>query len=184
MGIKKVAIKVNNPRIFRSLVQELRKNGLIPTVDSGDLTVSDFDRSADIFIQGEDEVKKAITYLQCLRLGKRRFDELLIGIDTNSPRLTVVIVGDGIIIDNMEVWIDEIEDVIEEIISKYPYKRVYIGVGTGNKYGELVYKLLSIRFPFVKKVNESRTSSKNPYVNIKDKDVRAAYMIALRSTKC
>lgn len=184
MGIKKVAIKVNNPRIFRQLIQELRKIDLIPTVDSGDLTISDFDKNADVFIQGEDDIKKAITYLQCLKLGKRKFDELLIGIDTNSPKLTVVILGDGIIIDILEAWIDEIEDIIEEVISKYPYKRIYIGVGTGNKYGELVYKLLSIRFPFVKKVNESRTSLRNPYVNIKDKDVRAAYMIALRSTKC
>ncbi len=184
MGIKKVAIKVNNPRIFRDLVQELRKNGLVPTVDSGDLTISDFDRNADVFIQEEDEIKKTITYLQCLKLGKKKFDELLIGIDTNSPKLTIVVLGDGMIIDSLEVWIDEIEDIIEEIISKYPYKRIYIGVGTGNKYGEVVYKLLSIRFPFVKRVNESRTSLRNPYVNIKDKDVRAAYMIALRSTKC
>ncbi|NON62553.1 hypothetical protein HLB03_07590, partial [Acidianus sp. DSM 29099] len=68
------------------------------------------------------------------------------------------------------------------ILSRYPYKRLYIGIGTGNKYGELVYKLLSLRYPFIKKVDETRTSTKNHYVNIKDKDVRAGFLIALRAT--
>lgn len=163
----------------------MEKMGLHPTTsEAGDLIISDYDKNADIFIENENDVKKAINTALCLLAGKTEFDELLIGIDTNSPKLTVAVVADGKIVESFNTNIYDIEDRLNEIIESYPHKRLHIGVGTGNKYGELVYKLLSLKFPSVKKINENRTSRKNPYFNIKDKDVRAAYLIALRSTIC
>ncbi|ARM77091.1 hypothetical protein B6F84_06315 [Acidianus manzaensis] len=183
--MKRITLRLSNPRIFRQSILEMKKAGLHPTTsDNGDIIISDYDKNADIFIQNEDDIKKAINQILCLSNGKKEFDELLIGIDTNSPNLTLVVVGDGKIIENTNLSIYDIEDKLNEIISTYPHKRLYLGIGTGNKYGEIIYKMLVLKFPMVKRVNESKTSSKNPYTNIKDKDVRAAYLIALRSTIC
>ncbi|AWR98246.1 hypothetical protein DFR86_05375 [Acidianus sulfidivorans JP7] len=183
--MKRITLRLNNPRFFRETLVEIKKAGLHPTTsDDGDFIISDYDRNADIFIENEEDIKKAINTILCLSAGKKEFDELLIGIDTNSPNLTIVVIGDGKILESSNVNLYEIEDKLNEIILSYPHKRLYIGIGTGNKYGEIVYKMLILKFPMIKKVNEKNTSNKNPYINIRDKDVRAAYLIALRATVC
>ncbi|MEM0374366.1 MAG: hypothetical protein QXO96_07440, partial [Sulfolobales archaeon] len=59
-------------------------------------------------------------------------------------------------------------------------KKLKIGVGNGNIYGDIVYKLIKEKYgDNVKLVDEKRTSSFNPYITIKDEDIRAAVKIAL-----
>ncbi|MCI2415016.1 MAG: hypothetical protein MPF33_07230 [Candidatus Aramenus sp.] len=178
MGNKKPLLRVEDPRLFSIVIKEIRKKeeflGKLSWIgiseSEGDITVND-----------EDHVRLAINRAICESKGKEKFNELLIGIDTNSYRLTIVALGDGDLIDVRQTTIDNVEESVEDMIRSVPHDKLYIGVGTGNRLGELVYKMLSMKFGGVRKVNENKTSSRNPYARIKDKDVRAAYLIALRA---
>jgi len=173
--VKKVAVKVNDLKTAYYLINELKKMN-INVAEEGDVIITDE-------IIKQMELHKLIGYILCKVRGKEIFNELLIGIDTNKEeKLTVVVIGDGELLFTSNSNLMDIEDRIREIVSSIPHKRVYIGVGGGNKIGQLVYEILKMNFKEVRIVNEDKTSSKNPFVNIRDKDIRAAYIIALRST--
>ena len=173
--VKKVAVKVNDLKTAYYLINELKKMN-INIAEEGDVIITDE-------LVKQMELNKLIGHILCKVRGKENFNELLIGIDTNKEeRLTIVVIGDGELLFTLNSNLMDIEDKIREIVSSIPHKRLYIGVGGGNKIGQLVYKILKINFKEVKIVNEDKTSSKNPFINIRDKDIRAAYIIALRST--
>ncbi len=180
MGNKRPLLRVEDPRLFSLVIREIKKKEEFV----GELSrIGVSDTEGSIAVNDENQVGLAVNKAICELRGKDKFNELLIGIDTNSYRLTIVAVGDGDIIDVRSATIDNVEESLEEVIKSVPHHRVYIGVGTGNRLGELVYKMLSMKFGGVRRVKEDRTSSKNPYVRIKDKDVRAAYLIALRAVE-
>ncbi|BFH73526.1 hypothetical protein SJAV_14700 [Sulfurisphaera javensis] len=173
--VKKVALKVSDPKVTYYLINTLKKFN-ISISEEGEIVINDN-------LVEKMNFNSLIGYIVCKSRNKDRFNELLIGIDTNKEeKLTIVIIGDGEIlyVDNSNLM--DIEEKIEYLVSLFPHKKLYIGVGGGNKIGELVYRILKIKFPETKIVNESKTSSKNPFINIKDRDIRAAYAIALRST--
>ncbi|AWR94592.2 hypothetical protein [Acidianus brierleyi] len=180
MGIKKPLLRINDPRLFPLTIKEIKKRENLLDSMSSKIEVSEC--SGDIVINKEEDIELAINKAICEAQGKEKFNEVLVGIDTNSFRLTIAVVADGTLIDTKQTQIESVEDTIDSILESFPHNRFYIGVGTGNRLGELVYKVLSLKFPGVKRVDERKTSSKNPYVKIKNKDIRAAYLIALRST--
>ncbi|MBB5252952.1 hypothetical protein [Sulfurisphaera ohwakuensis] len=173
--VKKVALRVSDPKLMYYLISNLKKFDILIAED-GDIIITDN-------LIKKFNFDKLIGYIVCKVRGKDNFNELLIGIDTNKEeKLTVVVVGDGELIYSANSNLMEIEEKISNIVSMFPHKKLYIGVGGGNKIGELVYRMLKIKFSETKIVNENKTSSKNPFINIKDRDIRAAYLIALRST--
>jgi len=173
--VKKVAVKVNDPKVAYYLINKLKKIN-ISIAEDGDIVITDD-------LVKKLELNKLIGYILCKVRGKESFNELLIGIDTNKEeKLTVVAIGDGELLYTLNSNLMDIEEKIHGILSSIPHKRVYIGVGGGNRIGQLVYRVLKINFKDTKIVNENKTSEKNPFINIKDRDIRAAYAIALRST--
>lgn len=173
--VKKVALKISDPKTAYYLLTTLKKFGISPS-EEGEILIT------DSLIEKLD-IKSLVGYILCNIRGKERFNELLIGVDTNKEeKLTIVVVGDGELIYSENANLLDIEEKITTIVNMFPHKKLYIGIGGGNKIGELVYRILKIKFIETKIVNENKTSSKNPFINIKDKDIRAAYAIALRST--
>ncbi|AWR99689.1 hypothetical protein [Metallosphaera hakonensis] len=181
MKNKKVLLKVEDPKFFIELYHRLKHLGIDVSTDSGTIVVSD-SGEGDVVISPELGLSKATAEIYLKVIGKQKFDELLIGIDTNQERLTVVVLADGELLEHKELSLEESPAYINSVISEYPYTKLYIGVGVGNVKGLNAYKFLKKYFAFAKMVNESKTNSKSPYVSIKDRDLRAAYAIALRST--
>ncbi|MBP1357329.1 MAG: hypothetical protein JZD40_02410 [Sulfolobus sp.] len=174
--VKKVALRVSDPRLAYSLITSLKKFNVLVSDNEGEVIITDE-------LSRKMGINKLIGYIMCKIRDKETFNEVLIGIDTNKEeKLTVVVIGDGELIYTFNSNLMDIEEKIQEIVTSIPYKRLYIGVGGGNKIGELVYRILKINFKDIKIVNENKTSTKNPFINIKDRDVRAAYIIALRAT--
>lgn len=163
------------------LYKRLKSLGVNVSSDSGALIVSD-SGAGDIPVSSAVDPSDTVVSIYLKLLNKERFDELLIGIDTNQDRLTLAVVADGELVESEELELEETPGYIMGVIERYPHRRVYIGVGVGNGGGRRAYEYLRRYFPYAKKVNESRTNYRTPYVSIKDKDLRAAYVIALRST--
>ncbi|WP_338601460.1 hypothetical protein V6M85_00150 [Sulfolobus tengchongensis] len=176
MKIKNVSIITDSARIYKNLVDELKKRN-IQISDDGEIK---------IYINNigqKNDILKYIGYIIALSRGKQEFNELLIGIDTNSPYLTVVAVIDGELIEYRRPYeLNALVKTIDEILITYPAKRKIIGVGIGNKYGVEIYNILSTIYENVKKVDEKYTNEKSHFNQIKDKDVRAAFSIALRAS--
>lgn len=172
--IKKVAIRVSDPKMYYELVKQLKEKG-VKISEEGEIVITDEDTK-------NQPLNVLIGKIICKVKGKEYFNELLIGIDTNKDRLSIAVIGDGELIESRTSNVINVNDELSEIISSYPHKSLKIGVGGGNKLGELVYRIVKMKFKDVKIVNESKTSSpNNPFVQIKDRDIRAAYIIALRS---
>lgn len=173
--VKKVAVKTTDLKTAYHLINELKKLN-VNVAEEGNIEITDE-------LVKKMDLNKLVGYILCKVRGKEIFNELLIGIDTNKEeKLTVVAIGDGELLLTLNCNLMDIEDKIRKIVSSIPHKKLYIGVGGGNKIGQLVYKMLKMSFKDVKIVDEDRTSRENPFINIKDKDIRAAYLIALRST--
>ncbi|ABP96178.1 hypothetical protein HA72_2038 [Metallosphaera sedula] len=181
MKDKKVVLKLEDPKLFTTLYRRLRSFGVDVSYDSGSLVVSD-SGEGDIPISRTADPSETAVSIFLRLLNKERFDELLIGIDTNQDRLTLAVVADGQLLESEELELEETPGYITRVIERYPHRRVYIGVGVGNGGGRKAYEYLKKFFPHAKKVNESKTNYRTPYVSIKDKDLRAAYVIAIRST--
>ncbi|EHP68660.1 hypothetical protein MetMK1DRAFT_00031030 [Metallosphaera yellowstonensis MK1] len=175
VGNKKIVLDIEDPRMYVEIFKRLRSLG----VDVGSAEGT----GDQVFkLKGSEEsVRSVVNRLYLASKGKEAFNELLIGIDTNKDRLTVVILADGQIFETKELRIEETTRYLEEVISEYPHRRLRIGVGVGNLHGRQVYEMLRKEIPFVKMVDERGTSSRNPYIEVKDRDVRAAYAIAIRS---
>ncbi|BCU70489.1 hypothetical protein [Stygiolobus caldivivus] len=172
--VKKVAIRISDPKKYHEMLRKLRERG-IKVSEEGEIVITDNDIN-------DLPLDVLIGKIICKIRGKEYFNELLIGIDTNKERLSIAIIGDGELIESRTSNVIDINDELSDIISSYPHKSLKIGVGGGNKIGELVYRIIKIKFSQAKIVNESKSSSpNNPFVQIKDRDIRAAYIIALRS---
>ncbi|MEM0264192.1 MAG: hypothetical protein QXQ01_07580, partial [Saccharolobus sp.] len=77
MKIKSVSILADSPKIYRDIINELRKRGLT-VLENGDIKIQ---------VKGTEDrlnVLKYVGYIILLSRGKQEFNELLIGIDTNS----------------------------------------------------------------------------------------------------
>ncbi|MDT7872850.1 MAG: hypothetical protein RRB18_04490 [Sulfolobaceae archaeon] len=172
--VKKVAIKVSDAKKYRDLVRVFKERG-IKISDDGEIIIKDEDIN---FVP----LNVLLGRILCEIKGKQYFNELLIGIDTNKDKLSIAVIGDGELIESRNANVIDVNEQLSEIIQTYPHKSLKIGIGGGNKIGELVYRIVKMNFEQAKMVNESKSSSSgNPFVKIKDRDVRAAYIIALRS---
>ncbi|MEM4076140.1 MAG: hypothetical protein QXN30_06900 [Metallosphaera sp.] len=181
MRNKKVLLRISDPKLYAELYTRLKRLGVQISDTSDSLTISDPEYEK-LNISSDRDVSKILASIYLKWLGKEAFDELLIGVDTNQGRLAVAALADGQLVETRETDIEKAHELLESIISTYPHRRIYIGIGIGNQEGRKVYNYLKRFFPYAKGVDENRTNSKSPYISIKDKDMRAAYAIALRST--
>ena len=176
MKIKSVSILADSPKIYRDIINELRKRGLT-VLENGDIKIQ---------VKGTEDrlnVLKYVGYIILLSRGKQEFNELLIGIDTNSSHPVVVVLADGELIEYKRVYdLQSLIELLGEILVIYPAKRKIIGVGTGNSYGKKIYQILASRYENVREVDEKATNSKSQFNKLKDEDLRAAYNIALRAS--
>ncbi|QKQ99595.1 hypothetical protein GWK48_03560 [Metallosphaera tengchongensis] len=181
MKNKKVLLEVENPKLFSQLYLKLKELGF--EISQGEESVKVTDHGmGDVVLDRVSNLSNAVSRIYLKSLGKERFDELLIGIDTNKERLTVAVIADGKLMESREVGLEAVAEYIEDVLLNYPHKRVYLGVGAGNETGKKAFQYLRKIFPYAKMVDESKTSGRSPYVDIRDRDLRAAYKIALRST--
>ncbi|AAY80258.1 hypothetical protein [Sulfolobus acidocaldarius] len=175
--VKKVAIDVNDLKLYHKLILRLRQRNI---------NLEENPQNAEIIIT-EDLVKKlgidkTIGYLVCKLRGKEYFNELLIGIDANVPnKLSVAVLGDGELVESNTIDLKNIKNYLNEIIKIYPHKTFKIGIGNGNLIGKKLYESLRGEYTNLKLVDENRSSLKNPFIIVKDRDIRAAYIIALRA---
>ncbi len=175
--VKKVTVKVSSPKYFYQILKEAKKLGIKISDNDGEILIN------DEIVNKLGSIDNLMGYLVCKVRDKDEFNELLIGIDTNDENnLSIAVVGDGELIESKACNLLSINDELEKIIRKYPHKKVIIGIGGGNKLGELTYRIVKMKFENAKIVKEERSSLKNPFINIKDRDIRAAYIIALRAT--
>lgn len=184
--VEGVTISVMNPKLYHLIVTELRNRGY-KLVHDGKFVITDGNdegKERTLLVRDEKEVHKIVGEISALTRGKEEFNELLIGVDTNPPNLTVAVVADGELIDYyVRVKKDDLCDLFSRIISMYPHRRYIIGIGIGNLFGYDVLRLTKERFPDVRKVNEYRSSSRTHLIQVKDSDVRAAFVIAIRAAK-
>ncbi|BBD72583.1 hypothetical protein HS1genome_0972 [Sulfodiicoccus acidiphilus] len=173
-------MKINDPKLFHLVVLALRDRGVSLTEGVAEVTISD--TKGDIVVRRIEDIEPGVERAICLLKGKSLYDELLIGIDTNSDELTVAVLGDGELLTSAKVNFNRIEEFIQHVINVYPHRVHRIGVGVGNKLGEFTYRMLTTSFD-AERVDEKMTSKNNPYIRVKDRDVRAACAIALRAAR-
>ncbi|AKA74099.1 hypothetical protein SULI_09390 [Saccharolobus solfataricus] len=176
MKIKNVAIITDSPKVYKNILDELKRRNVQVSENSEVKIVIDS-------VKERSDILKYVGRIIAISRGKQEFNELLIGIDTNSPYLTIVAIIDGELIEYRRSYgLQPLINAISEILITYPAKRKIIGVGIGNKYGEEIYRVISAIYENVKSIDEKYTNAKSPFNQIKDKDIRAAYSIALRAS--
>jgi hypothetical protein len=174
LGRTPLRLLITNPKKYSELIRELRKRG-VPLSDKHGIVVRDQDLGEDLL--------SAIGGLVALSLGKRYFEEISVGIDTNtSNKLTAVIVGDGEILEWARTDLESVCNYVRTALRIYPHKKHVVGVGAGNVLGLAVFERLHPCLKEVKLVNESRTSRRNVFLNGNyPEDVIAGYNIAMRA---
>jgi hypothetical protein len=174
LGRRPVRVLVKDPKKYYKLVKELRVRG-VPISDLEGIEVRDSDLDGDIL--------KAVGNLVAVSMGKEAFEEIAVGIDTNTRQwLTVAVVGDGAILEWKRTDLDNLCSYVKTVLRIYPHKREVVGVGVGNPLGLEVLNRLSSCSIEVKFVNEARTSRKTAYLDGDyPEDVIAAYNIAMRA---
>ncbi len=184
--IEGITISVKNPRVYHALIVELKSKGY-KLVNDGEIVVTDSDEKgtqATLIVKEGDDIMDVVGKVAVISRGKERFNELLIGVDTNPPSATVAIIGDGELIDYYtRVDKNFLCHLIRKALKIYPHRRYVIGIGTGNMFGYEILRSIKPYFPEAKKVNEFRTSSRTNFNRIKDSDLRAAYTIAMRASR-
>ncbi len=181
MEIKKVTVDVYDARLFYLLVKELKRLKIRLVPENGDIVISDHN-TGDIQISSKEEIPKVIGKVLCKVKGKDKFNELVIGIDTNKNNLAIAVVGDGDLIDYYKVNEIKLKETIENILDTIPHERVLINVGIGNSMGFEIYRRIKEEFKDnVYPIDEFNTSKNKITTRIKDEDILAAYNIALRT---
>ncbi len=181
-----ITINVRDPKLYHALLMELKSKGY-RVVNDGGIILTDGDEKgidATVKVKSEEDILPAIGKVAVLSRRKEKFNELLIGVDTNPPYNTVAVVGDGELIDYyVRIDVASLCELFAKLISAYPHKRHLIGIGTGNVFGHQVLSFTREFFPDAKKVDEFKSSSRNHFNNIKDADLRAAFAIAIRASR-
>ena len=172
MRRRPLRVVIEDPKVYSYVVAELRKRG-IPLSDASGIEVRWNKEDPEVF------VGKAVT----ISSGKEWFEELVIGIDTNSrDNIALVVVGDGEILEYERVQMESLCREVKRITRMYPHKREVIGVGSGNPIGVEAFIELSNCSNAVKLVDERSTSRRNVFLQGKfPEDVVAAYNIAMRA---
>ncbi|MEM1626636.1 MAG: hypothetical protein QXV69_05060 [Sulfolobaceae archaeon] len=174
---KRVSVEVTDVKVFKSFLRLIEEYNLKWILDKIDIVTN----YGQIKLNNNNELKSKLGKILSLIFGKEYFNELLVGIDVNTlSDIILVVMADGNIVLIQKTNFEKILDKIKDIIDLFNYKKLKIGVGNGNIYGDIVYKLIKEKYgDNVKLVDEKRTSSFNPYITIKDEDIRAAVKIAL-----
>ena len=172
MRRRPLRVVVEDPKVYSYVVAELKKRG-VPLSDTSGIEVRWNKEDPEVF------VGKAVT----ISSGKESFEELVIGIDTNSrDNIALVVVGDGEILEYERVQMSSLCREVKRITRMYPHKREVIGVGSGNPIGVEAFIELSSCSNSVKLVDERSTSRRNVFLQGKfPEDVVAAYNIAMRA---
>ncbi|TRM74684.1 hypothetical protein DJ531_08210 [Sulfolobus sp. A20-N-F6] len=176
MKIKNVSITTDSPKIYREFLSELKKRN-VKLSEKGEVNITVNN------VRTKEDFLKALGKIIALSRGKEEFNELLIGIDTNSSYLSIAVILDGEVIEcHKAPNISSLIKLLSEVLLIYPARRKIIGVGVGNSYGRDVYEILCKIFDNVKYVDEKHTNLKTHFNQLSDRDLRAAYSIALRAS--
>lgn len=162
-----------------NLLKELQNEGVrcnIEETDDGRVVL----KKGNIVLEIREEfnLRKIRAMIKLLKAGKTVVNELMIGIDPNLEYCTTAVVGDGVMLDYYNIDCTKIGEAIRDILSYFPHRRVGIGIGSGIRTMESFRVMDPDLFRFL--VDEEGTSKDSPYVPLKDRQVRAAYKIALR----
>ncbi len=189
-------IFVKNPRLFYKIVALLRDKGLSFQVPRGSRYNC---REGELLIVDEEGQGRVRGNCNLLRLqvfdeesffhslvlslmGKETYSSLIIGVDPGNSNAYVVI-GDGELLEKGRLGDEELVERIAKITS-IPHKSMVVRIGMAKGNEEKAMRIASLtimraRCP-VELVDEYRTSKRGVFLIDRDRDINAAYIIAMR----
>jgi len=174
---KKVSIEITDVKVLNDFLRVLNDYNLNWVLGKINVVLD----GGQIRLESSNELKLKLPKILASIFGKEYFNEVLLGIDVNTPdEIVLVVIADGELVLNLKTNFEKLLNKIDELIGLFNYKRIKIGIGNGNIAGNMLYELLKGKYgDKIKLVDESRTSKFNPYIKVKDEDIRAAVKIAL-----
>ncbi len=175
----KLGIYVEDFKIYFELIKELKRRGIEffdlhqNASEKVSVVLTDRDRNfpRQIIIDNiPSSVRRAISYIY----GKENFHEIIIGIDPGL-RTGMVIIGDGVVLEEFEVNnLEKIKSILNLIKADYLPDKLLIRIGKGdipdrNKIINDIYGQFDIEI-----VDESKTSP------TKNRNIEAAKKIAMK----
>ncbi len=185
---------IEDPRVFRSVVEELKRRGVDFTVPRepslpGDLEdsvlLTDTGASVSayrVFRVSRENWRRRLEEALCALKGKEAYHELLIGIDPGEPPIYAV-VADGELVAYGAVEPEGIVEKLGELLGRVPHIHAVVRIGdSGPNVDAIIEQLARKGFlpARVELVDERGTSRRNLRVAVKDRDVASAVNIALR----
>ncbi len=117
MKIKNVSIITDSPKVYKNILDELKRRN-IQISENGEVKI------VIDSVKERSDILRYVGRIIAISRGKQEFNELLIGIDTNSPYLTVVALIDGELIEYRRSYgLQPLINAISEILITYPAKR-------------------------------------------------------------
>ncbi|MGC8584974.1 MAG: hypothetical protein ACP5RZ_01205 [Thermoplasmata archaeon] len=176
----KLGIFVENPKYYYMLLKELK----LREIEFVDLHEGEYKNVAAVitdtdisFINAvrdsdpERAVRKSLSYLY----GKKRFDEIIIGIDP-GVRTGIVVLGDGYMLEGLEVTSPfKVRDIIDKIYADYRPEKFSIKIGRGDIHRRNIIVNSLYRDYNVEVVDEDKTTP------AKNRNIEAAKKIAAKN---
>ena len=172
----KVGIMIEDKRLEYRVMEEFKRRN-IPFVllnsYSGDVdvVVSDAPRNFNAIVANDAKIiaRRVISYLY----GRKRFHKMIVGIDP-GPKPGIAVVGDGLIVEEMQLSnMDIIKDAVDEIYKGYKPEKFLIKIGNGDVVNRNRIVNLLVDYYTVEIVDERNTSN-----SITNRDVESAKNIA------
>lgn len=174
---KKVSIEITDVKVLNEFLRVLNDYNLNWILGKINVVLD----GGQIRLESSNELKLKLPKILASIFGKEYFNEVLLGIDVNTlDEIVLVVIADGELVLNLKTNFEKLLNKIDELIGLFNYKRIKIGIGNGNIASNTLYELLKEKYgDKIKLVDESGTSKFNPYIKVKDEDIRAAVKIAL-----
>ena len=202
--MSEVVLAVVDPRAFSYLRERLRELGIgfsVPRelpVDCkrGRILLTDRPREA---VRGEDcrvikvggdreSWEAAVAELLAGLTGREVLKEIVIGVDTGQRTHAMVVLGDGMVLYQAKLGEEELLEAIEGML-KTPHQRLRIRIGAipanMDRAVELAWRITQRTGAPVELADEegtTRVRGKTSRRAPRDSDLRAAYLIATRSS--
>ncbi len=185
---------IEDPRMFRRVVEELRRRGAAFTVPrepslpkdiSGAILLTDVDVQVDdgrVFRVTPDDWERRVEEALCALRGKTAYHELLVGVDPGEPPIYAV-VADGELVAHGAADPERVVDEIRRLLERVPHMRAVVRIGDSGPNVDTIIEQLAAGEPLparVELVDERGTSKRNLRLQVKDRDVASAVNIALR----
>ncbi len=190
----RLVVFIEDPRVFRRVVEELRRRGVAFTVprepslpsDLGDavlLTDIDADIGAGrVFRVTPEDWERKVEEALCALKGKTAYHELLVGVDPGEPPIYAV-VADGELVAHGAADPEHVVEEIRGLLERIPHIHAIVRIGDSGPNVDVIIEQLAMGEPLparVELVDERGTSRRNLRVPVKDRDVASAVNIALR----